>query len=289
MNILEVEGLTKRYPAFTLDSVSFNVPEGSVTGFIGRNGAGKSTTIKSVLDLVHPDSGRVTFSGKDFLGHEREIKQEIGYVASGAFFYPNKSLKAVAGVTKRFYRNWDDELYVKYMKKFALDENKTQAQLSEGMKIKFSLTLALSHHAGLLILDEPTSGLDPISRDELLDIFMELSREGTTIFFSTHITSDLEKCADRIIYISKGKISADDTLEGFTGSYRTVHLTDEDYKTLADSPELIGCKRAKQGYSAVVRSENAGALPVNSSPADLETIMIHLEKQSGDTEQSPQT
>lgn len=279
MNILEVKGLTKRYPAFTLDSVSFGVLEGSVTGFIGRNGAGKSTTLKSILGFVHPDGDSVKFSGRDFSQHEREIKQEIGYVASGAFFYPHKTLKAMADVTSRFYDSWDSELFGKYMKKFALDENKTQAQLSEGMKIKFSLTLALSHHANLLILDEPTSGLDPISRDELLDIFMELSGEGTTIFFSTHITSDLDKCADRIIYISGGKILSEDTLEHFTEQYRTVRLTEEEY-TAADKALLIGCKRAKQGYSAIIKAENAASMQAETSPADLETIMIHLEKQS---------
>lgn len=277
MNILEVKDLCKKYPAFTLDNVSFAVPEGSVTGFIGRNGAGKSTTLKSILGLVHPDNGKAVFFGKDFAEHESEIKQEIGYVSGGAFFYPNKPLKAVTAVTKSFYENWDNELFGKYMNKFALDENKTQAQLSEGMKIKYSLTLALSHHARLLILDEPTSGLDPVSRDELLDIFIELSKEGTTILFSTHITSDLEKCADSIIYISSGKIASRDTLEGFTARYKAVKLTDEEYNA-ANLSLLIGCKPAKKGYTAITLSENADKIHGEISPADLETIMIHLEK-----------
>ncbi|MDE6594057.1 MAG: ABC transporter ATP-binding protein [Oscillospiraceae bacterium] len=277
MNVLEVKNLCKKYPSFTLNNVSFTVPEGSVTGFIGRNGAGKSTTLKSILGLVHPDSGEAVFFGKNFTEHEREIKQEIGYVSGGSFFYPNKPIKAVTAVTRRFYGNWDDNLFKNYMEKFALDENNTQSQLSEGMKIKYSLTLALSHHAKLLILDEPTSGLDPISRDELLDIFIELSREGTTILFSTHITSDLERSADGIIYIRGGRIADQDSLNSFTDRYKAVKLTEAEFGS-ADKALLIGCKPAKIGYTAIALSENADKLPGELSPADLETIMIHLEK-----------
>ncbi|MCM1578867.1 MAG: ATP-binding cassette domain-containing protein [Ruminococcus sp.] len=278
MNILEVKDLCKKYPSFTLGSVSFDVSQGSVTGFIGRNGAGKSTTLKSILGLVHPDSGEVNFFGKNFRENEKEIKREIGYVSGGSFFYPNKPLKAVTAVTKRFYENWDDELFKSYTEKFSLDVNKTHSRLSEGMKIKYALALALSHHAKLLILDEPTSGLDPISRDELLDIFNELAKEGTTIFFSTHITSDLEKSADSIIYIRQGKIAAQDTLKGFTERYKAAALTDSEFDA-ADKSLLIGCKPAKTGYTAVVLSENAGRIKGEITAADLETVMVHLEKE----------
>ena len=206
MSILSVQGLCKRYPAFQLEDVSFSLREGKITGFIGRNGAGKTTTLKSMLGFVHPDAGKVCFFGKEFSACEQEIKQEIGYVAGSFGFYSGKKLRAITAVTAPFYRRWDDRVYRSCMERFRLDENKTPAQLSEGMKVKYALTLALSHHARLLILDEPTSGLDPVSRDELLDLLLELNREGATILYSTHITTDLDKCADDILYIRDGAV-----------------------------------------------------------------------------------
>ena len=187
MKILSVENLCKTYPSFHLDKVSFCLDPGRITGFIGRNGAGKSTTLKSMLGLVHPDSGNISFFGKPFAGNESEIKEKIGFVAGGIDCYPKKKLKTITGVTKRFYKDWDDKAYKKYTERFALDETKTPDQLSAGMKVKYSLALALSHNASLLILDEPTSGLDPVSRDDLLDEFLALSDEGVTIFFSNDI------------------------------------------------------------------------------------------------------
>lgn len=278
MNILKVNNLCKNYETFSLNNVSFELREGKITGFIGRNGAGKTTTIKSILDFVHPDGGSIDFFDKDFKSNQIDIKQQIGYVSGGVNFYPLKKLKKITKVTKSFYSNWDDETYKKCLRKFHLDENKTPVKLSEGMKVKYSLALALSHNAKLLILDEPTSGLDPVSRDELLDIFLELQREGTTIFFSTHITSDLDKCADDIIYIHNGKILATDELKHFAGKYLYVELSDGEYENI-NKDLLIGAKPAKEGYVALVLKENEDKLPVKAKPADLETIMIHLEKE----------
>lgn len=204
--VLEIKNLCKKYPAFQLSDVSFEIQEASIMGFIGRNGAGKTTTIKSILNLVHSDSGNIKFFGNELKDNDDQIKQMIGYAPGGINYYPLKSLKKIAKVTKNFYPSWSDELYTKYMKAFKLDENKKPKELSEGMKVKFNLVLALSHGAKLLILDEPTSGLDPVSRDELLTIFEKLREKGTSILFSTHITSDLEKCADSITYIKQGKI-----------------------------------------------------------------------------------
>lgn len=278
MKIIEVEGLTKTYPAFKLDSVGFKLEEGRICGFIGRNGAGKTTTLKSMLGFVHPDRGEIKFFGQDFSANEKAIKQQIGYVSGGVSFYPTKKLKTISAVTRSFYESWDDEAYRRCLKRFALDENKTPAQLSEGMKVKYALTLALSHKAKLLILDEPTSGLDPVSRDELLDIFLDLQDEGTTIFFSTHITSDLDKCADDIIYIQNGKILAQQPIKSFEAEYRAVELDEAAYAA-ADKTTLIGCKRSKQGYTAIVRAADAANCPGVVSPAGLETIMVHLEKE----------
>ena len=204
---LEVRGLCKTYPAFTLKDVSFVVPQGAIMGFIGRNGAGKSTALKALLGLVHPDGGTVRFFGKDFFRNEQYIKENIGVVLGGIDFYPKKKIKTITAVTRRFYGRWDEEKYRRYLQLFAIDEEKRVDQLSSGMKVKYLIALALSHDARLLILDEPTSGLDPVSRDDLTELFAALVADGTrSILFSTHITSDLEKCATHITYIRDGEI-----------------------------------------------------------------------------------
>ena len=278
MNVLEVEGLCKRYPAFALENVSFSVGAGRICGFIGRNGAGKSTTLGSLTGLVHPDAGAARFFGLDARENETAVKRRIGYVASGVNYYPNKKLRTITRVTRMFYDGWDDAAYARYMRLFGLDESKTPAQLSAGMKVKYALALALSHRAELLILDEPTSGLDPVSRDELLDVFMQLSREGKAILFSTHITSDLDKCADDIVYIRQGKILAEDTIEDFVQAWRLVQIADETALSARQRAALVGAKPAKHGLSALARAQDA-ALFETAAPATLEEIIIHLEKE----------
>lgn len=208
MSIAEIHGLCKTYPAFRLSDVSFPVEAGRITGFIGRNGAGKTTTIKSMINLVHPDCGVVCYFGMPLSGNETEIKQRIGYATGAVNWYPRKRLRDISDIVKRCYDTWDEAAYRRYLALFSLDENKTASELSEGMRVKQNLLLALSHRAEILILDEPTSGLDPFSRDELLEIFKELKHTGVAVFFSTHIISDIEKCADDIVYISKGRIVA---------------------------------------------------------------------------------
>ena len=219
MSIVEVRGITKRYPSFELTDTSFDINEGRITGFIGRNGAGKTTTIKTMLNLVHPDSGSVSFFGKPMAMNEAEIKKRIGYSTGTVSWYQRKKIKDIVNVVKLFYDTWDDGIYLKYFDLFGLDESKTPIQLSEGMKVKFNLLIALSHRCEVLILDEPTSGLDPFSRNELLEIFTDLKREGAAVFFSTHIISDIEKCADDIIFISKGRIAAAASKADFIETY----------------------------------------------------------------------
>ena len=219
MSIVTVRGLTKKYPSFELKNVSFDVAEGRITGFIGRNGAGKTTTIKAMLNLIHPDGGEVDYFGKPLAGNETEIKQRLGYSTGTVNWYPRKKLRDLVDTIRRFYGTWDEAAYRKYLEMFGLDEQKTPLELSEGMKVKVNLLLALSHRAEVLILDEPTSGLDPFSRNELLDLFTELKKEGVAVFFSTHIISDIEKCADTIVYISKGEIVAALPKEEFAARY----------------------------------------------------------------------
>lgn len=229
MNTLEVRNLRKVYPAFTLQDVSFTVPAGSVTGLVGRNGAGKSTTLKSLLGLVHPDGGEVRFCGMDTAENEKAFKEEIGVVLGGIDFYPKKKLKTITAVTKKFYVNWDEAAYRRYMALFALDEHKRVDQLSNGMRVKYLIALALSHGARLLILDEPTSGLDPVSRDELVQLFKSLVADGQrSVLFSTHITSDLEKCADAIVYIKEGKVYQAASMQEFMSTNADKGATLED-------------------------------------------------------------
>lgn len=204
--VLSVKHLKKEYGKFTLEDISFEIGSGMIMGLIGRNGAGKTTTIKSILNLIHISDGEIMYFGKNLRENEAEIKEQIGYAGGAVDYYKKKKIRDIVSVTKIFYKGWDDELYRKYSEIFELDEDKMPAQLSEGMRVKLNLAIALSHGAKLLILDEPTSGLDPVSRDELLEIFKYLAREGVAILFSTHITSDLDKCADAITYIRKGKM-----------------------------------------------------------------------------------
>lgn len=215
MNVVEVKGLTKKYPAFRLNEVSFTLEAGRITGFIGRNGAGKTTTIKAMLNLIHPDSGEISCFDTPFSEKEAGIKKRIGYSTGIINWYPRKKIREITEVEKRFYDTWDEAAYHRYLTLFNLDENKTPLELSEGMKVKCNLLLALSHRAEVLILDEPTSGLDPFSRDELLELFEKLKKDGLAVFFSTHIISDIEKCADDIIYISNGSIVASLPKEAF--------------------------------------------------------------------------
>ncbi|MEA5152489.1 MAG: ABC transporter ATP-binding protein [Oscillospiraceae bacterium] len=279
MSVLEVRGLCKSYSAFKLENVDISLEQGKITGFIGRNGAGKTTTLKAIMDFVHPDAGEILLFDRRFAENENEIKQRVGFVTGGIDYYGKKKIKRISAVTSFFYKRWDAAAYAQYMKLFALDENKTPSELSEGMKVKYALTLALSHNAELLILDEPTSGLDPVSRDDLLDVFMELAGRGITILFSTHITSDLDKCADNIVYIKNGRILAESDMSSFVGGYAVAELESDEVG--ADMKKLlIGLKRGKTGYTALVRARDAGALGAKTVPADLESIMVHMEKEA---------
>lgn len=279
MSVLSVKDVCKKYKGFELDHVSFELEPGTITGFIGRNGAGKTTTLKALLNLVHPTSGEILFFGKPFQENEFDIKQKIGFVAGGIDYYPKHKIKTITETTRRFYRHWDDSACRHYMELFKLDENKTPDELSAGMKVKFSLVLALSHRAELLILDEPTSGLDPVSRDDLLDVFLTLSKDGITILFSTHITSDLDKCADRIIYIQNGKILADTDVDLFVNGYNVLEFMEGD---LPESmmQKLIGCKQSKHGFSALLKRTDSDPGNYRLTDPDLESIMVHLEKES---------
>ena len=274
---LSVRGLTKKYPAFELREVSFDLVPGAITGFIGRNGAGKTTTLNSLLGFIRPDGGEVRFHGLDMQTSAEEIKRRIGFVSAGMAYYTGKKLKTITDVTRAFYPNWDDTAYKKYMSQFGLDESKTPAALSNGMKIKYALALALSHGADLMLLDEPTSGLDPVSREELIEIFLSLRDAGKTILFSTHITSDLDKCADRILFLQKGQLTADMELESFRTMYLLAEIQGELPETI--KPLAKGVCRVRDGYTALLTTQDAKQLGIPCCAATLDEIMVHLDKE----------
>jgi ABC-2 type transport system ATP-binding protein len=246
MNLLSVTGLIKTYPKFTLRGISFSLPQGRIMGLIGKNGAGKTTTLKSILNLVRPDGGTIEMFDINFMKNEENCKQDIGVVLGEIDFYKHKKLSTITAVTKRFYRDWDEDAHQKYLDTFSLDPQKQVRELSSGMRVKYMLALALSHNAKLLILDEPTSGLDPVSRDDLLGLFRQLVKSGErSILFSTHITSDLEKCADDITYIKDGKLLKSAGKQEFIDSFQHLKSNGED---AALSLEEIMIRSERSGY-----------------------------------------
>ena len=275
MNALEVKGLTKVYPEFTLDKIGFCVPQGHIVGLIGRNGAGKSTTIKGILRLIAAE-GAVSVFGKNMDEDEMAVKQMIGYVGGGFRYYPMNTLAAIRKAYAPFYPTWDQGKYERLLAQFDLSERKKVKELSEGMKVKFALALALSHGAKLLIMDEPTSGLDPLSREEFCDIVLQLVREeGVSVLFSTHITSDLMRIADDIVYISQGKILVACPLKELLNKYKLAH-----FSSLADATvaKAIGVKAVKEGYEGLLPRDMKISTSATVTDATIDHIIVHLER-----------
>ena len=282
-DVLLIENLNKKYPTFSLKDVSFAVKPGEIMGFIGRNGAGKTTTLKSIMNLIHYESGKISAFDKDMTEYELENKQRIGFALSELNYYPNKTIRQLMNVTKRFYKNFDEEKFNQVCKLFNLNLDKKLEELSSGMKVKYSVAIALSHHAELLILDEPTSGLDPVSRDEILDIFREIVKnKDRAILFSTHITSDLDKCASNITYIHNGEILYTGTKKDFVNSYLFVKD-----KTMNKDLEkdYIAYKELDDHIEGLIKTDKKdvfiknGVEPVEP---DLEQIMVYLERSQND-------
>lgn len=207
MNALEIKNISKTYKNFKLDDISFVLPCGHIMGLIGENGAGKSTIINCILDIIEKDSGSISVLGQKNDKNNVSLKENIGVVLDASDVYDNYTVKQVENIMKDVYKQWNHEVYDYYIQKFALPLNKMIKDFSRGMKMKMAITIALSHQPKLLILDEATSGLDPIMRDEILDVFMEFVQdENHAILLSSHISSDLEKIADYITFIHEGKL-----------------------------------------------------------------------------------
>ena len=277
--ILTVRNLCKHYPAFELHDVSFSIRASSIMGLIGRNGAGKTTTIKSILRLVRPDGGSVEFLGQPVDDDAAALRREAGYVSGDLCYYPRKRLSQLTAVTRSFYSAWDSARYEALLRRFSLDDSKRVCELSAGMKVKYQLACALSHGAKLLILDEPTSGLDPVSRDDLLDLLRSLcEQDGVSILFSTHITSDLDACADDVTYLQNGTVAQSVSLAGFTAPWKKLTGPEA-----ALAPALRGALRGLRVHRGEFEALYPSDLPCpagcREELADLQTVMVYLERE----------
>lgn len=242
-NCIEIKGINKKYAQFELKDVSFSVPCGTVMGFIGENGAGKSTTIKAILGLMKPDSGEITVLGEDSQNLSKELKEKIGVVFDGLTFPNTLNAIQLDKVMTGIYRNWSSETFFKYLTRFELPTKKKFRTFSRGMEMRLSIAAALSHDPQLLVLDEPTSGLDPVMRSEILDIFLEFMQdESHSILLSSHITSDLDRIADYITFIHKGKVIFVEERNEMRDKYRIIKCGEEQL-ALIDKEDIIGMRK----------------------------------------------
>ena len=254
-NAIEVKGLTKKRDTFFLNNVNLTVPKGYIVGLIGENGAGKSTTIKAILNLINKDSGTIKIFGQDYQQHEKEIKQQIGVVFDDCHFPKQLTAKDLNLILKNIYSNWDTNLYHDYLNQFKLPLNKPIKDLSRGMKMKLSLATALSHRPKLLILAGPTSGLDPIIRNEILDIFLDfIQDEEHSILISSHITSDLEKVADYITFIHEGEIVFSDSKDHLLYDYGLIKCQEKDFCSI-DPEDIVKYKKNSYHYEVLIKNK----------------------------------
>ncbi len=278
--ILEISHLSKHYPGFSLQEIDISLESGFIMGFIGPNGAGKTTTIKLIMNLIRRDSGSIRAFGLDNIEDEVRVKERIGFVYEENYFYEDLTISETRRVIRPFYRGWDDPVFDGYIERFQLPPKKKIKDLSRGMKMKFSLAVALSHHADLIIMDEPTSGLDPVFRNELLEILAEIIQdESKGVLFSTHITTDLDKIADYITFIHKGKIILSDAKDTILERYALVKggndLLDRDLRA-----EFAGIRQHRYGFEALIgdaaRARQLFGNEVAIEKPSLEDIMIFM-------------
>ncbi len=253
-NVLEIKNLTKKYKDNVgIENISFNVPKGSIVGLIGRNGAGKTTIIKTILDIIKKDSGEIKIVGQDKL--EDHIKNNIGVVFDGDTFTESLNLIKLNNILKNIYVNWNEEVYFKYIDKMQLPLKKKFKEFSKGMKMKLSIIVSLSHNAKLLILDEATSGLDPVVRDEILDLFLDfIQDENNGILVSSHITSDLEKVSDYIVFIDKGKVIFFESKDKILYEYGILKCT-EDELDKVDKRYILKQIKTNYGYNVIITNK----------------------------------
>ena len=279
MNALEIKNLTKHYGDFTLDNLNLTLPSGCIMGLIGENGAGKSTTIKLILDMIRRDEGTITLLGQDNRENITLTKQDIGVVLDEVGIPACLSAVQVGKVMARTFTRWDKELYAQYLKKLNLPEKRPFKEYSKGMKMKLGIAVALSHHPKLLILDEATSGLDPVVRDEVVEMFSEFTRdEDHAVLISSHIVSDLEKICDYIAFLHQGKLMLCEEKDRLLEEYGLIHCSREQLSEL-DQAAVKGVKTSPYGVEALVRRDGVPAgIPV--SPVSIEELFIFMVKEA---------
>lgn len=278
MNAIEIKGLEKRYDGFQLGSFDLTLPSGCIMGLVGENGAGKSTTIKLIMNAIGRDAGEISVLGVDNRSAEfRDVKEDIGVVLDEAYFPEVMSARNVGKVMALTYKNWDAAAFEGYLKKFSLAPDKIFKDYSRGMRMKLAIAAALSHGAKLLILDEATSGLDPMARDELLDIFNDFTRdENCSILLSSHIVSDLEKICDYIAFLHRGRLVLCEEKDRLLEEYALVRLPEE---RLRELPEESVISRRASGYGTealVLRGGIPAAIPTEHT--SLEDIILFMAK-----------
>ncbi|MDP4109688.1 MAG: ABC transporter ATP-binding protein [Bacillota bacterium] len=249
---LKITDLTKNYKSFKLDNVSFTLPKGSIMGLIGENGAGKSTTLKLILNLIKKDSGKVAVFGLDNIENEKKIKKQIGVVLDESSFHYTLTPLQISAVMKNIFADWDESLYASYLAKFKLPEKKIIKELSRGMKVKLSIAVALSHRPKLLILDEATSGLDPVVRNEILDMLLEfIQSEENSVLLSSHITGDLEKICDYITFIRNGKIVVSEAKDLLLEQYGILKCASGDLSAIKPE-DYAGYRKSRFGCEVLM-------------------------------------
>lgn len=277
--ILQIENLTRQYPGFLLDHISFSIPKGSIMGLIGENGAGKSTTIKAALNLIKRDEGKVTFWGQD-LSLSEGLKEDIGVVFDGINFYETLTPAKVGNISGAAYKQWDSSLYHNYLQRFQLPADKEIKNFSKGMKTKLCIAAALSHDPKLLILDEATSGLDPVIRDDILDVFLEFVQdENHSILMSSHISSDLEKIADYITFIHQGKVLFCKSKDELRYRYGIIHCKTEVFHTI-DPSEILAFRKDDYQWNVLTSDKERARRKYKNAVIDDASIddlsLIHI-------------
>lgn len=285
-NALTISGLTKTYPDFTLDNVSFAVPSGSIVGLIGENGAGKSTTINAALGLIRKEAGQVSILGKEKI--DDDTKERIGVVFDGSNYPEILSPKKINRIMKNIYRSWNGQIYFRLLKQFSLPLDKQVKQFSRGMKMKLAISAAFSHQSNLLILDEATSGLDPVMRDDILDMLLEfVQEEERSILVSSHITSDLEKIADYIVFIHKGKVVFSKPKDALMEQYGMIKCGTAQFEAL-DKADITAYRKMDYEWQVLITNREKMERKYPKAmivPAAIDEIMLLYIKGKADATQ----
>ena len=258
-NVIELNNVVKDYGDFKLDNISFTVPKGSVCGFIGQNGAGKTTTIRLMLEVIKADSGEIKLFGEDVKGNAPRLREDIGVVYDEMGFHEFMTGKDINIMMKHIYKNWDENVFFDYLKKFSLPSKKKCRDFSRGMRMKLQIAVALSHNAKLLVMDEPTAGLDPIVRNEILDIFREfVLEEDHSIFISSHITGDLEKIADEVVFIDGGKLFLQGNKDEILERHGVLKCRKDEIDSISKSL-IVGVQEGAFGVDVLINDMKAAA------------------------------